>query len=460
MSTLFWHRRDLRVTDNVGLAQAGTEPVVPVFVLDDDVLEHAGPPRVAFLENALRSLRAAYRERGGDLLLVRGDPATEIPRLAAEHDAERVHWNRDYSGLAERRDDRVAAALEEHGREGVVTDDALLQAPGTITTTAGEHYSVFSYFWKKWRDRSTDAPADPPEQLADVSGDAIPDLGADPDATVPSAGTDAARDLLNAFCEADIYQYDQNRDYPAREGTSGLSPHLSFGTIGIREVNEAVMAARADAPDEDAAASATEYRRQLAWREFYAHALAARPDMVTENYRSYENPIGWRDDPEALAAWKHGQTGYPLVDAGMRQLRTKATMHNRVRMVTAAFLTKDLLIDWREGYRWFRRRLVDHDPANDAGGWQWAAGTGADAQPYFRIFNPATQCERFDPDGEYVRDYIPELADAPTGAIHEWPTLDADEREAVAPAYTAPIVDHATRREDALSMFEQARGEN
>jgi len=181
---------------------------------------------------------------------------------------------------------------------------------------------------------------------------------------------------------------------------------------------------------------------------------------VTDDYRGYEHDIEWRDDPDALAAWKRGETGYPLVDAGMRQLRAEAYVHNRVRMVVAAFLTKDLLIDWREGYRWFRRRLVDHDPANDAGGWQWAAGTGADAQPYFRIFNPATQCERFDPEGEYVREYVPELADAPTDAIHEWPSLDPAEREAAAPEYTAPIVDHGERREAAIDMFERARGEN
>ncbi|MFB6121454.1 MAG: deoxyribodipyrimidine photo-lyase [Halobacteriaceae archaeon] len=457
MPTLFWHRRDLRVADNVGLA-AASDPVIPVFVLDDDVLEHAGPSRVAFLADALESLRADYRTRDGDLLVVRGDPATELPRLAADYGADTVRWNRDYSGLAAERDEGVRAALTEC--DVTVTDDALLHVPGSITTNAGDHYSVFSYFWDKWRDRPKDEPCAPPASVVDVSSDGVPALDADPEADVPPAGTDAARDLLADFCAADVYDYAEARDYPAREGTSRLSPHLHFGTIGVREVYDATEDAKADADDEDAAESVTEYQRQLAWREFYAHALAARPDVVTANYREYENDIEWRDDPDELAAWKRGETGYPLVDAGMRQLRAEAYMHNRVRMVVASFLTKDLLVDWREGYRWFRRRLVDHDPANDAGGWQWAAGTGADAQPYFRVFNPATQCERFDPEGEYVREYVPELRGVDADAIHDWPTLDPAERERLAPEYSAPIVDHSERREEAIAMFERARGED
>jgi deoxyribodipyrimidine photo-lyase len=216
--------------------------------------------------------------------------------------------------------------------------------------------------------------------------------------------------------------------------------------------------ALAAAPSEEAAEGVTEYRRQLAWREFYAHALAARPDVVDENYRPFENEVEWRDDEAELAAWRRGETGYPLVDAGMRQLLSEAHVHNRVRMVVASFLTKDLLVDWRAGYRWFRRRLVDHDPANDAGGWQWAAGTGADAQPYFRVFNPATQCERFDPEGEYVRSHVPELAGVPAETIHEWPDLSPAERTAAAPDYPAPIVDHAARREEAITVFERAKG--
>jgi deoxyribodipyrimidine photo-lyase len=227
----------------------------------------------------------------------------------------------------------------------------------------------------------------------------------------------------------------------------------------VREAYAATEAAMADAEDDDAEAGVREFQQQLAWREFYTHVLAARPDVVSQDYREYENEVAWRDAPEELQAWKDGRTGFPFIDAGMRQLRAEGWMHNRVRMAVASFLTKDLMIDWRAGYDWFRRKLVDHDPANDSGGWQWAASTGTDAQPYFRIFNPWTQGEKFDPDGEYAREYVPELADASGDEIHGWGEMDDVDRDRIAPDYPAPIIDHAERREQALAMFEAARGE-
>jgi len=388
-----------------------------------------------------------------------------LPGLAAAHGAQAVHWNRDYSGLAGVRDAAVRRALDEadvarHGHH-----DALLHEPGSITTNDGTHYAVYSYFWRKWRDREKQAPLAAPAaaDLAAVDGDPIPTLGAlgfaDPEATVPDGSEDEARRLLDSFCDGPIYGYDERRDYPAVEGTSRLSPHLKFGTLGPRTAYAATESALAEADDEDEVAGVEAYQQQLAWREFYAHVLAARPDVVTEDYRGFEHEVAWQDDPAGLRAWKDGETGYPLVDAGMRQLRAEAWMHNRVRMVVASFLTKDLMIDWRAGYDWFRQKLVDHDPANDTGGWQWAASTGTDAQPYFRIFNPWTQSERFDPDGEYVREYVPELGAAPAEAIHGWGDLDDEERAAIAPGYPAPILDHAERREQALAMFEAARGD-
>jgi deoxyribodipyrimidine photo-lyase len=238
-----------------------------------------------------------------------------------------------------------------------------------------------------------------------------------------------------------------------------LSAHLKYGTIGIREVYEATDRAHADADAESARESIFEFQDQLAWREFYTQVLWDRPDAVTENYKSYENKIEWREDPEALRAWKDGETGYPIVDAGMRQLREEAYMHNRVRMIVASFLTKDLLIDWREGYDWFCERLVDHDTANDNGGWQWAASTGTDAQPYFRVFNPMTQGERYDPDAAYIKRYVPELEDVPAETIHSWHELDIGTRKMHAAEYPGPIVDHSERREEAIAMFERARGE-
>jgi len=464
---LHWHRRDLRAADNAGLAAATDEDTaVPVFVFDDEILAHAAPPRVSFMLDALDSLREWYRANGSDLVIERGDPTTVLPRLARQYDAETVTWGEAYSGLGIERDMAVRQALDDAGVGREAVTDTVHHRPGEITTNDGDPYSVFTYFGRKWQDREKEAPYDAPDpgSLADVSGDPLPtveDLGfVEPSATIPPASTDAARDLLETFCDESIYRYEEHRDYPDDECTSRLSPHLKFGTIGIREVYERTAEAVENAVDDHARESVEEFQSQLAWREFYTQVLFANRSVVTENYKSYENPIRWNDDPEALRAWKDGETGYPIVDAGMRQLREEAFMHNRVRMIVASFLTKDLLIDWREGYEWFKERLVDHDTANDNGGWQWAASTGTDAQPYFRIFNPMSQGERYDPDAEYIAEYVPELRGVDPDLIHEWPDLSITQRRSVAPEYPDPIVDHGERREQALTMFETARGES
>jgi deoxyribodipyrimidine photo-lyase len=472
---IHWHRRDLRTADNRALAlatgmapgvDAADGPVLPVFVLDDDVLAHAAPPRVRFLLDALAALRERYRERGSDLHVARDDPRERLPALATSYDADAVAWNRDYSGLARGRDDDVRAALADAGVEHDSFHDHIHHEPGSITTAEGEHYSVYSYFRKKWHDRekADPLPAPPAGALADVAGDPLPslaDLGFDePEADVPAAGPGPARERLAAFCDGPIYRYERDRDYPARDGTSRLSAHLKWGTVGARAVYAATVDAMADADDETAVDGVEAFRSQLAWREFYAHVLRYNPGTVASDFRGYENPIEWRNDSEGVRAWKDGETGYPLVDAGMRQLRTEGWMHNRVRMVVASFLTKDLLVDWRTGYDWFREKLVDHDTANDVGGWQWAASTGTDAQPYFRIFNPMTQGERYDPDAEYIAQYVPELRDVDPEVVHGWHELAPAERDRLAPGYPDPIVDHATRREAALATFERARGED
>ncbi|WEL17867.1 MULTISPECIES: deoxyribodipyrimidine photo-lyase [unclassified Halorhabdus] len=467
---IHWHRRDLRVADNRGLAGDGIETndetVLGVFVLDPTVLEHAGPPRVAALRDAIVALRDAYRDRGSDLVIVQGDPTERLPELAGRYDAETVSWNREYSPLARNRDAAVREALDDANVRRAAVHDAVLHEPGTIRTNDGDPYQVFTYFWRKWHDREKSAALDPPESdvLADVVDETpVPTLGElgvdEPAASIPRVTPAAARERLESFCTADIYRYEDRRDYPAEDCTSRLSHHLKYGTIGIRAVYAATEAAHERADTEDDRESVAEFQSQLAWREFYTQVLWFNPSVVTENFKSYENPVEWRTDPEGLQAWKAGETGYPIVDAGMRQLRAEAYMHNRVRMIVASFLTKDLLIDWREGYDWFREMLVDHDTANNNGGWQWAASTGTDAQPYFRIFNPMTQGERYDPDAEYIREYVPELDGVPADAIHSWHELDPGTREMHAPDYPSPIVDHAARREQALTMFERARGE-
>lgn len=473
---VFWHRRDLRPADNVGLADAATlasdstrsgessSRVLPVFVFDDQILDHASPPRVSFMLDALHALRDWYRSNECDLLIRFGDPSAVIPDVTTEFDVTRVVWNHDYSGLAEERDDAVRTALEADDVQYAEFHDAVLHEPGAIRTNEGAPYSVYSYFWKKWQDREPDDPVAPPHSSAlhEFSGDeplpTIDDLGfEEPVISLPRAGTDAARERLHAFLSDDVYRYEDARERPALDATSRLSQDLKFGTIGIREVHTALVDALESAPGEDERASVREFVSQLAWREFYTQVLYFNQHVVAANYKTYANPIEWRNDPDELAAWKAGETGYPIVDAGMRQLREEAFVHNRVRMIVASFLTKDLLWDWRAGYDHFREHLVDHDTANDTGGWQWAASTGTDAQPYFRIFNPQTQGERYDPDAEYIKRYLPELVDVHPETIHGWPDLDDEARSATAPGYPDPIVDHGTRRETAIEIFETAR---
>lgn len=460
---IHWHRRDLRPADNRGLVEPDETPVVPLFIFDESVLTHGSPPRVSFLLDALAALRSWYRDRGSDLLIAHGNPTLILPDLAGRRDASVVSFNRDYSGLAQRRDEAVRTTLQSQDVAVEGFHDAVCQPPGSILSNSGDPYAVYSYFWRKWRDRPVDQSCDPPgqSQLADESGDPLPTLGElgfeEPSVSVPPAGFEVAEDRLSEFLAADVFAYGDRRDYPADRCTSRLSPHLKFGTIGIREVDDRVRATRDGATGEERE-SVVEFRSQLAWRDFYLHVLYFHPETVRENFQSFSNPIAWEDDSSAFAAWKAGQTGYPIVDAGMRQLSSEGFMHNRVRMIVASFLTKDLLIDWRRGYAWFKRTLVDHDTANEVGGWQWAASTGTDAQPYFRIFNPMLQGERYDPAAEYISEYVAELAGVSPEVIHGWHELDAAEREAHAPGYPAPIVDHAERREAAIAMFEAARG--
>jgi deoxyribodipyrimidine photo-lyase len=468
---LHWHRRDLRTADNRGLASAADAgPVVPLFVFDDAVLEHAGAPRVRYLLDALGALRERYRALGSDLVVRRGDPREVVPRVALDVGADRVVWNKDYSGLARERDTAVRRALDDESVPRESVHDHLHHEPGSITTNAGEPYSVYTYFWKKWRDRekaepypepSSDSLADP--AVVDDTG-VLPSIAAlgfeEPDATVQEAGADPARERLDRFCDDGVFRYETDRDYPTREAVSRLSADLKWGTLGVREVYAATRAAMDAAEDDEEETSVEEFQSQLAWREFYTHVLFFNPEVVTANYKEYENDIEWRDDPEELAAWREGRTGYPIVDAGMRQLKAEAYMHNRVRMIVASFLTKDLLCDWRHGYAHFREHLADHDTQNDNGGWQWAASTGTDAQPYFRIFNPMTQGERYDPDAEYITRHVPELEGVDPSVIHSWHECSALQRRNTAPDYPEPIVDHSERREEALAMFERARGDD
>ncbi|MGH0036501.1 MAG: cryptochrome/photolyase family protein [Myxococcota bacterium] len=462
---LHWFRNDLRLRDNEALRQAAAQRggLALVFVLDPFLLAspRMGAPRVGFLLDALDALDRDLHRRGQHLHVIEGVPEEVLPRLAADAGIDRVTWSEDTSPYARRRDERVRALLEERGVEVVTALDRCLVEPGSLRTGKGTPYTVFSpfrdAFWKHWdavERPSFGAPRlpapvpgldpRPPPELATLGFEGA-------GVELPGAGERAARRRLRAFVSEGLAGYATDRDRMDLDGTSRLSPYLRFGMLSPRQCVEAARAAADDDPRR--AEGARKWCDELVWREFYASILAAFPRVLEGNFRRDLGGLRWSRSQKTFEAWQQGRTGYPIVDAGMRQLRATGWMHNRARMVVASFLTKDLWIDWRRGERHFEHWLVDADPASNNGGWQWSASTGTDAQPYFRIFNPLSQARRFDPHGDYVRRWVPELCDIAGADVHE------PGRRAPRPAdYPAPIVDHASARSEALARFERAKG--
>lgn len=466
---IHWFRRDLRLTDNTALLAAlrSGQRVITVFVFDPAILDSAnvGAARMAFLLDALASLRTAIHETGGRLLFYRGDPRQVLPRLAQETDASAVYCNRDYTPYAQQRDDAVAAAL------GVPLHrhhDAVIMAPGTVLTNNGDPYSVYTPFKKKWRSLSqasdhtyeTELPG-VLYQIQHIDAHDLPtlaDLGFGGTHSIPASREDMAQGRLRDFLDGPVYRYNEGRNaltlhpFDGTGATSQLSPYFRMGMLSPRQALSWARAAYKRATDDAGRESVTAWVDELIWREFYTHIMAHFPQVYRGNFRDEYDNLEWDHNPAALAAWKNGETGYPIVDAAMRQLQATGWMPNRARMIVASFLTKDLLIDWREGERHFMQHLVDGDPAANNGGWQWAAGTGTDAQPYFRIFNPTTQGERYDPDGRYIREWVPELAELGSKAVHDPQTAKPPPRN-----YPEPIVDHKAARERTLAAFKRAR---
>lgn len=470
--SIVWLRRDLRLRDNVALYEAAraSDEIAIAFNLDPRLLgsDRIGAPIVQTFFDALKGLRAELRERGSDLALLEGDAATNLAALAERRGAQALFFNRDYEPSAIARDDDAGSNLRARGIDVHASLDHVVFDARDIRTDGGDPYRIFTPYARRWRERYASEPRRPVDSLrairdalvrADQLGATreLPtpcDYGFRATALVDACNEGAARRMLDAFLSpgGPAERYARERDFPALPATSRLSIQLRAGTIGIR-----TCVARAY----EAAAQRGRHGEQierwigeLIWREFYQMILREYPHVASGPFLEAASALPWRDDEDAFAAWSQGRTGYPIVDAAMRQLNTTGWMHNRLRMIVASFLTKDLLIDWRRGERYFERRLADADLAQNNGGWQWAASTGTDAVPYFRIFNPVLQSKKFDPHGTFIRSMIPELAHVPDRYVHApW-----EAGPLALGGYPGPIVDHAAARERAIAAYASVLG--
>ncbi len=458
-----WFRRDLRLHDHPALtaALAQAAHVVPLFVFDDALLGGRWPAanRLWFMHESARSLDAALRERGGRLAFRRGLPEEVVAAFAAEVGAEAVYVTRDYGPYARGRDHRVAAALEGRGIGFSAKRGLMVHEPEAVLGAEEKAYTVFSPYRRRWDERQPRAVLPAPQQIPTPAGIAfgdaptLADLGCDgPTARdIPTPGEAAARERLDAWVTGGIVEYDESRDFLAADGTSRLSQDLHWGLLSPVEVLSR---------SRESGKGPLTYRSELCWRDFYYQILFHHPRVAREPFNRAYRTLAWRDDPAHVAAWREGRTGYPVVDAAMRQMVGLGWMHNRARMIVASFLTKHLLTPYGVGEAFFMEHLTDGDLASNNGGWQWVASVGTDAQPYFRVFNPTLQGKRYDADGTYVRRWIPALANVPARYIHEpWTMPEEVQREAgcvIGRDYPAPIVDHATARELALALFKGA----
>lgn len=479
-SSLCWFRDDLRLADNPALAAAAAHgPVLCLYILDETAGRRPlGGAARWWLSRSLAALAGAVEAKGGELVLMRGDPAALIPEAAAESGVDLVTWNRRYEAAAVELDTSLKAKLASTGAKAESFNANLLNEPWEVKTAAGTPMKVFTPYWRAARARGEPAaPQSAPSRIEALPLPAalrkyavtLESLGLEPDkpdwaiglreAWTP--GEAGARAALGDFLDGPIRGYGEERNRPDKVATSRLSPHLRFGEIGPRQIWHAAQLAAHAEPT--LRSDVDKFLSEVGWREFSYHLLFHNPDLATANYNSRFDAFPWRKDGKALKAWQRGLTGYPIIDAGMRELWTTGWMHNRVRMIVASFLIKHLLTDWRQGEAWFWDTLVDADPANNPANWQWVAGSGADAAPYFRIFNPVTQGEKFDPRGAYVRRWIPEIARLADDAIHRPWKAPAAELDAagieLGQTYPRPIVELDFGRRRALDALACLRAE-
>lgn len=472
MAVVMWFRQDLRLHDNPALsaAIANGETVIPLYILDD---ENAGKWQMGgasrwWLHHSLQALDASLQAKGfGALVLLKGDAEKELASFVKKNDITDVYWNRRYEPWAIARDTRIkkSLAVETHSFAAY-----LLFEPWVIKNKTGGQYKVFTPFSRAVMAQAQDIlPPDTKTHKASgkphtVKGIKLTDLGLMPDiawytgmAAEWQPGEEGASERLDETVHKIAGHYKERRDFPAVDGVSRLSPHLHFGEMSPRQVWHAVSTESRRHGHSKYSQNAEGFLRQLIWRDFSWHLLYHDPKFPDREWNPQFRKFPWKKNAKFLRAWQRGQTGYPIVDAGMRQLWQTGWMHNRVRMIVGSFLVKNLLIDWRAGEEWFWDTLVDADLGNNAAGWQWIAGCGADAAPYFRIFNPILQSKKFDTDGDYIRAYVPELADVPATYIHAPWEAPPMIRTALHGKYPPPIVDHATARDAALAAYRESR---
>lgn len=466
MRILFWHRRDLRLKDNKGLsiARDRSSQLTGVFCLDPAILnrDDIAPIRVTYLLKSLGLLQRRYRELGSDLLILHQPPVVGIPRLAQAIVASVVYWNNDVEPYAQERDHLVTEALQSQGIAVETHWDQLLHRPGDIVTGANQPYTVYTPFWNNCQKHAPELPYPEPEPLQGLTADTqaqaivagvIPlprptDIGfCGTETLMLEPGEEAAQTQLEIFCRQALETYGNDRNFPAQPGTSRLSPALKFGTIGIRTVWQSAQEQWDFARSDETRKQIKTWQQELIWREFYYHCLYHFPQLAEGAYRVQWQQFPWENNTDQFSAWCEGKTGYPIVDAAMQELKQTGWMHNRCRMIVANFLTKDLRIDWRWGEQYFMQHLLDGDLASNNGGWQWSASSGMDPRP-LRIFNPMTQAQRFDPEGDYIRRWLPELAGVDTPFL-----LTAKIPPLLRGFYPEPIVDHHQQQQEFKALY-------
>ncbi|MDJ0744372.1 MAG: FAD-binding domain-containing protein [Xenococcaceae cyanobacterium MO_167.B27] len=468
----FWHRRDLRITDNLGLAAARekTPQVVGIFCLDSNILQRddIAPARIKYMLGCVEQLQQSYAKLGSQLLIIGGKPSEVIPSLAETLQVKAVYWNLDVEPYSRKRDPTVTEALAEKGITVENFWEQLLHSPGKILTKSDAPYKVYTPFWNNWKKQKKLNPTESISNLEGLNSEEIEQAKAAGVIDLPTSkdlgftwdnpllllpGEIAAKQRLEQFCDHAIYEYDEQRNYPWREGTSQLSAALKFGAIGIRTIWKATLETLENCRSDEAKNNIITWQKELAWREFYQHCLYFFPELEQGAYREEFKTFPWDNNEDYFQAWCEGKTGYPIVDAAMRQLNETGWMHNRCRMIVASFLTKDLIIDWRWGEKYFMQKLYDGDLAANNGGWQWSASSGMDPKP-LRIFNPASQAQKFDPEAEYIRQWLPEISSLDTEQLvtGKIPNSERDRCN-----YPQPIVEHKIQQRKFKELYKECK---